>query len=120
MDEVIGEIETDKTSLPIVSPAAGVIEEFFVEDGGRVEKNDQLFKLKLGAGGGTSAKEAAPKAETPPQKEEEPAAPPPPKQETPKSSVSGPAPTQAPKSIQISILHFNKLSQFDPLTTGIH
>jgi len=96
MDEVIGEIETDKTALPIVSPAAGVIEELFVEDGGRVEKNDQLFKLKLGAGG-APAKEAAPKTEAPPPPPKaEPAAPSPPKVETPKSDVSGPAPTQAP------------------------
>ena len=105
MDEVIGEIETDKTALPIVSPAAGVIEEFFVEDGGRVEKNDQLFKLKLGAGG-APAKEAAPKTEAPPpppSASEPAAAPPPPKVETSKSDVSGPAPTQAPPSNKLSI-----------------
>ena len=103
MDEVIGEIETDKTALPIVSPAAGVIEELFVEDGGRVEKNDQLFKLKLGAGG-APAKDAAPKTEAPPPSPKvEPTVPTPPKVETPKSDVSGPAPTQAPSSNDFSL-----------------
>lgn len=100
MDEVIGEIETDKTALPIVSPAAGVIEEFFVEDGGRVEKNDQLFRLRLGAGGDAPVKEAAPKAESAPEPAAKPTPPPPPPtlppQAAPKSNVSGPAPTQAP------------------------
>lgn len=48
IDEVVGEIETDKTALPIVSPAAGVIEELLVEDGASVKNGDQLFKLKLG------------------------------------------------------------------------
>ena len=102
MDEVIGEIETDKTALPIVSPAAGVIEEFFVEDGGRVEKNDQLFRLRLGAGGDAPVKEAAPKAESAPEPAAKPTPPPPPPtlppQAAPKSNVSGPAPTQAPPS----------------------
>jgi len=100
IDEVIGEIETDKTSLPIVSPAAGVIEEIFVEDGGRVEKNDQLFKLKLGAGGApappkeTKTEEAAPPPPPPP--------PPPPKAETPKADTAGPAPTQAPPTTPLT------------------
>ncbi|XP_002157613.2 dihydrolipoyllysine-residue succinyltransferase component of 2-oxoglutarate dehydrogenase complex, mitochondrial isoform X1 [Hydra vulgaris] len=48
IDEVVGEIETDKTALPIVSPASGFIDELFVVDGGRVGKGDQLFKLRLG------------------------------------------------------------------------
>lgn len=100
-DEVIGEIETDKTALPIVSPAAGVIEELFVEDGGRVEKNDQLFKLKLGGGGG---KPAPPKEDTP--KKAAPAIPPPPPPPAPKTEpkvdVSGPAPTQPPQTTPLT------------------
>jgi len=93
VDEVIGEIETDKTALPIVSPAAGVIEELFIEDGGRVEKNDQLFKLRLGGGGASSpAKQAAP-APPPPKEEVKIEAP---KVETPKADASGPAPSTAP------------------------
>lgn len=69
MDEVVGEIETDKTALPIVSPASGVIEEIFIEDGGKVMKGDQLFKLKLGD---------APPSSAPESKEAPPPPPPPP------------------------------------------
>lgn len=46
-DEVVGEIETDKTSIQVTAPANGIIEELFVEDGDKVEKGNQLFKLKV-------------------------------------------------------------------------
>ncbi|XP_031569298.1 dihydrolipoyllysine-residue succinyltransferase component of 2-oxoglutarate dehydrogenase complex, mitochondrial-like [Actinia tenebrosa] len=46
-DEVVGEIETDKTSIPVTSPASGIIEELFVDDGDKVEKEQQLFKLRV-------------------------------------------------------------------------
>uniref|UniRef100_A0A8C7LW05 Dihydrolipoamide acetyltransferase component of pyruvate dehydrogenase complex n=1 Tax=Oncorhynchus mykiss TaxID=8022 RepID=A0A8C7LW05_ONCMY len=45
-DEVVCEIETDKTSLQVPSPAAGVITELLVPDGGRVEAGNPFFKLK--------------------------------------------------------------------------
>lgn len=97
-DEVVGEIETDKTALPIVSPTSGVIEELFVEDGGRVEKGDQLFKIRLGdADSSAVPKEelASPKEGPTPTPEPEPA----PVQESPgESSVNGPAPTEPPPS----------------------
>ncbi|KAG5277269.1 hypothetical protein AALO_G00115610 [Alosa alosa] len=72
-DEVVCEIETDKTSVQVPSPAAGVIEELLVADGGRVEGGQPLFKLKKGAGApkpaaaaaaAAAAEPAAPKAET--------------------------------------------------------
>merc|ERR1719346_491705 len=59
-DEVIGEIETDKTSLPVPAPGAGVIVEFLVEDGTTVQANTDLLKLELG---GDAPAAAAPKAE---------------------------------------------------------
>lgn len=87
-DEVVGEIETDKTALPIVSPAAGVIEELFIPDGERVEKGDQLFKLRLGAGGDTA--EASPKEDTPVEKTPEP------EPVKPDPVISAPPPSQPP------------------------
>lgn len=54
-DEVIGEIETDKTSVPINSPGAGVIEELLVEDGTTVKPGQAIIKIKLGASGGASS-----------------------------------------------------------------
>nr|XP_013999159.1 unnamed protein product [Salmo salar] len=63
-DEVVCEIETDKTSLQVPSPAAGVITELLVPDGGRVEAGNPLFKLKKGAAAAAKAT-AAPVAELP-------------------------------------------------------
>ncbi|XP_043920388.1 dihydrolipoyllysine-residue succinyltransferase component of 2-oxoglutarate dehydrogenase complex, mitochondrial [Protopterus annectens] len=45
-DEVVCEIETDKTSVQVPSPSAGVIEELLVPDGGKVEGGTPLFKLR--------------------------------------------------------------------------
>uniref|UniRef100_A0A8P4G7R2 Dihydrolipoyllysine-residue succinyltransferase component of 2-oxoglutarate dehydrogenase complex, mitochondrial n=1 Tax=Dicentrarchus labrax TaxID=13489 RepID=A0A8P4G7R2_DICLA len=70
-DEVVCEIETDKTSVQVPAPAAGVIEELLVPDGGKVEGGTPLFKLRKGA---AAAAEAAP----PPAAEAPAAAPPPP------------------------------------------
>ncbi|KAK7907847.1 hypothetical protein WMY93_016459 [Mugilogobius chulae] len=48
-DEVVCEIETDKTSVQVPSPNSGVIEELLVPDGGKVEGGTPLFKLRKGA-----------------------------------------------------------------------
>ena len=50
-DDVLCEIETDKTSVPVPSPAAGVVAELLVDDGATVSPGTKLLKLKLGAGG---------------------------------------------------------------------
>merc|ERR1712168_533068 len=83
-DDVLCEIETDKTSVPVPSPAAGVIEELLVEDGATVSPGTKLLKLKLGAGGAPKAKPAAAAPA-------EPAAPPP-----PAAAVPAPIPTTPP------------------------
>ncbi|KAL0969131.1 hypothetical protein UPYG_G00222960 [Umbra pygmaea] len=86
-DEVVCEIETDKTSVPVPSPAAGVIEELLVPDGEKVEGGQALFKLRKGA-------VAAQAAEAPTAAPPAPAvtAPPPPQS----SSAVGPIPTTMP------------------------
>ncbi|MFT7817400.1 dihydrolipoyllysine-residue succinyltransferase component of 2-oxoglutarate dehydrogenase complex, mitochondrial [Arapaima gigas] len=81
-DEVVCEIETDKTSVQVPSPAAGVIETLLVPDGGKVEGGTPLFKLRKGA--------AAPKAEVPMAAA---SAPPPP---PPAPSAVGPIPVSMP------------------------
>lgn len=48
--------------MPVNSPAAGVIEELLVEDGTTVKAHQPLFKLRVGASGGSTAPKA-PKAE---------------------------------------------------------
>ncbi|KAI1897890.1 hypothetical protein AGOR_G00087930 [Albula goreensis] len=89
-DEVVCEIETDKTSVQVPSPAAGVIEALLVPDGGRVEGGTPLFKLRKGAG----AAKAAEAPQPPPPKAEAPAeaAPPPP----PPPPAAAPIPTSMP------------------------
>ncbi|XP_024908492.1 dihydrolipoyllysine-residue succinyltransferase component of 2-oxoglutarate dehydrogenase complex, mitochondrial [Cynoglossus semilaevis] len=87
-DELVCEIETDKTSVQVPSPAAGVIEELLIPDGGKVEGGTPLFKLRKGAG--------APKAEAPAA-----AAPPPPPPSAapsppPAAAAVGPIPTTMP------------------------
>ncbi|KAI9516039.1 hypothetical protein NQZ68_020567 [Dissostichus eleginoides] len=89
-DEVVCEIETDKTSVQVPSPAAGVILELLVPDGGKVEGGNALFTLRKGAGPPKAAE--APKAEAPATATPPPpsAAPPPP------PSTVGPIPTTMP------------------------
>ncbi|KAM4633126.1 dihydrolipoyllysine-residue succinyltransferase component of 2-oxoglutarate dehydrogenase complex, mitochondrial-like [Polymixia lowei] len=86
-DEVVCEIETDKTSVQVPSPAAGVIEELLVPDGGRVEGGTPLFKLRKGAGAAKAAPAAA--AEAPAAADAPPPPPPPP-------SPAAPIPTAMP------------------------
>lgn len=97
-DEVVGEIETDKTSIPINSPAAGVIEQLLVEDGSTVQPGADIFKLRVGAAGASPpAPAATPKAEAKPvEKAAAAAAPPSPATERPAAPVEKPAPTPAP------------------------
>lgn len=64
-DEVIGEIETDKTTLPVQAPAAGVLTELLCEDGDTVRKGSPLCRIDIGAEGGASAVADAPKAPEP-------------------------------------------------------
>ncbi|XP_076835408.1 dihydrolipoyllysine-residue succinyltransferase component of 2-oxoglutarate dehydrogenase complex, mitochondrial [Brachyhypopomus gauderio] len=87
-DEVICEIETDKTSVQVPSPAAGVIEELLVPDGGKVEGGTPLFKLRKGDG---PAKATA----APPSAAQTAAAPPPPPT-PPTPAAVGPIPTTMP------------------------
>jgi len=44
-DETVAEVETDKTSIPIPSPSAGVIEALLVEEGTTVTPGTPLFKI---------------------------------------------------------------------------
>merc|ERR1711881_666928 len=88
-DEVLCEIETDKTSVPVPSPAAGVIEELLVEDGSTVAPGAKLLKLKVGAGGAPSAPKPAAAAPAP---EPVAAAPPPPAAAAPIPATPPPPP----------------------------
>merc|ERR1712117_69645 len=94
-DDVLCEIETDKTSVPVPSPAAGVIQELLVEDGATVSPGTKLLKLKLGAAGAPKPKAAAPAAEAPAPPPPAAAAPPPPPPPPP-AAAAAPIPTTPP------------------------
>lgn len=47
MDEVVMEIETDKTALPVMSPGNGNIEKFFVKEGQPVKPQQPVFTVRL-------------------------------------------------------------------------
>ncbi|XP_002719692.1 dihydrolipoyllysine-residue succinyltransferase component of 2-oxoglutarate dehydrogenase complex, mitochondrial [Oryctolagus cuniculus] len=101
-DEVVCEIETDKTSVQVPSPAHGVIEALLVPDGGKVEGGTPLFTLrKTGAAPAkpkpAEAPAAAPKAEPAPS-----AAPPPPAAPMPTRMPPVPSPSQPPSSKPVS------------------
>lgn len=60
-DEIIGEIETDKTSVAINAPVSGVIEELLVEDGSTVRPGQQVVRIRITADDASSPAAAAPK-----------------------------------------------------------
>jgi len=48
-DEIVAKIETDKTTIDVPSPKAGVIEALLVEDGSTITANLAIIKLSVGA-----------------------------------------------------------------------
>ncbi|VVC45561.1 Biotin/lipoyl attachment,Single hybrid motif,2-oxo acid dehydrogenase, lipoyl-binding site,2-oxoacid [Cinara cedri] len=103
VDEVVCEIETDKTSVPVPSPVNGVIENRLVEDGATVTAGQELCSITITEGGPAPAK-AAPKVEDAPKATESkpsdatvaaPSTPPPP---PPPSQSPPPPPPTAPRA----------------------
>jgi len=93
LDETVGEVETDKTSLPINAPAAGVVTKLLVEDGETVTPGTPLFEMEEGAGGAAPAAPAA-KAAEPKPAEAAPAA-------AAAAVAAAPIPTEAPKAAPV-------------------
>ena len=92
-DELVAEIETDKTSVEVPAPFSGTIVELLVEDGQKVVAKQKLYKLQKGEAGAAAsapAPAAAPKKEEP----KAAAAPPPPAPPKP----SGEIPKEIPKA----------------------
>lgn len=102
IDEVVAEIETDKTAIPVPSPGNGVIVERYAEDGATVKAGQKLFKLQLGAGGGAPAAAPSPKVATPPPPPPSATSPPPPPSPTPSTppiqAAKATAPPPPPKT----------------------
>ncbi|XP_050069727.1 dihydrolipoyllysine-residue succinyltransferase component of 2-oxoglutarate dehydrogenase complex, mitochondrial [Anopheles maculipalpis] len=88
-DEVVMEIETDKTTVGVPAPGHGIIEEIYVADGDTVKAGQQLFKLKIT---GEAPKAGAPKPADAPAA----AAPPPPPPPPPPVAAAAPPPPPPP------------------------
>ncbi|XP_035689796.1 dihydrolipoyllysine-residue succinyltransferase component of 2-oxoglutarate dehydrogenase complex, mitochondrial-like [Branchiostoma floridae] len=95
-DEVVGEIETDKTSIPVPSPVSGVIEEFFAADGDTVTAGQELLKVKVTAGGAPTEKPAAAADKPAPAAVPSPPQPAAPAPAAPAAPAAGPIPTTPP------------------------
>lgn len=86
-DEVIAEIETDKTSMPVPAPGNGVIEEILAADGSTVKADQDLCKIRFTEG---APPPKAKKAASPP-----PAATAPPRAKSPPPAATSPKPAAA-------------------------
>jgi len=95
-DEVVLEIETDKTSVPVPAPGSGTIVDTFVDNGATVKAGQELFSIDI-TGQAPSKAAPQPAAATPPPPS---AAAPPPTPAAPKATPPPPpaaAPAAAPK-----------------------
>ncbi|XP_026749370.1 dihydrolipoyllysine-residue succinyltransferase component of 2-oxoglutarate dehydrogenase complex, mitochondrial-like [Galleria mellonella] len=88
-DEVVLEIETDKTAIPVMAPGHGIIKELYVKDGDTVKAGQKLFRIEIT---GEAPKKAAAAAPEPPKAEAPPPPPPPPQ---PSAAAPPPPPPQA-------------------------
>jgi 2-oxoglutarate dehydrogenase E2 component (dihydrolipoamide succinyltransferase) len=66
VDEPLVELETDKVTIEVPAPAAGVLTDVAVKDGDTVAVGALLGAIKEGAAGAAAAKPAAKAAEAPP------------------------------------------------------
>ncbi|XP_055617503.1 dihydrolipoyllysine-residue succinyltransferase component of 2-oxoglutarate dehydrogenase complex, mitochondrial [Toxorhynchites rutilus septentrionalis] len=93
-DEIVMEIETDKTTVGVPSPGHGIIEEIYVSDGDTVKAGQQLFKMKIT---GEAPKAAAKPAEaSAPAAAAPPPPPPPPPSPSPVAAPAAAAPRPPP------------------------
>ncbi|KAL4705610.1 hypothetical protein ACJJTC_012857 [Scirpophaga incertulas] len=65
IDEVVLEIETDKTALPVMSPGNGTIVKMLVKDGQAVKSQQPLFQVNVTGVAPAKAAPAAPAAAAP-------------------------------------------------------
>jgi 2-oxoglutarate dehydrogenase E2 component (dihydrolipoamide succinyltransferase) len=91
VDEPLVELETDKVTIEVPAPAAGVLSEILVKDGETVAPGALLGQIKEGAGAPAKTA-AAPAAASPPAAK--PASPPP--QPAPAAAAAKAAPADAP------------------------
>lgn len=95
-DEIVAQIETDKTVVDVPAPQDGYIAQIFLPDGSKVVAKQKLFALKPAAEGEAPPPKAA-AAAAPPPPPPQPVAPPPRKEPTPPPPpppMAAPAPAE--------------------------
>ena len=97
VDEPLVELETDKVTIEVPAPAAGVLSDIAAKDGDTVAVGALLGQIKEGAG---AAKGATPAAAAPPAGK--PAAPPPPQAAKPAPAAKAPDAPLAPSVRKLS------------------
>jgi len=102
-DQVVMEIETDKTTVGVPAPFGGIVREILVADGDTVKAGQDLFKLEKAEGGAAPAPAAAakpaPQAAAAPAKPAAPASKPSPATPPPQKPAGGaPPPPPPPKA----------------------
>lgn len=115
-DELVAEIETDKTSVEVPAPFSGTIVELLVQDGEKVVAKQKLYKLEKGEGGASvsaSPQKSEPKEEKAPPKKEEKPAPRPQQPSQPKPAAPEKAKSDRKLSSFTSALIFSILSDSD-------
>ena len=125
-DEIIANVATDKTTIEIKAPKAGVIEALLVEDGATIGGRSPVLKLKVGEGAAAAAA-AAPAASKPAAEAPKPAAaaPQPPKS-APKPNQDAQTPPPLPKAPAVStpvssvpVTPFKPTTSITGETTGV-
>ncbi|KAH7844645.1 hypothetical protein Vadar_030191 [Vaccinium darrowii] len=66
VDEPIAQVETDKVTIDVASPEAGIIKEFVAKEGDTVEPGTKIALISKPGEGGEDAIHAAPSEESPP------------------------------------------------------
>jgi len=104
-DEIVARIETDKVTVDITSPVAGVIKSYFAAEGDTVEVGADFYELDTDAAAGSAAPAApaAPKAAEPEAPKAAPVATPAPVAAAPKAPSGPPKPAPAaPKTPSVT------------------
>uniref|UniRef100_A0AC35TJJ5 Uncharacterized protein n=1 Tax=Rhabditophanes sp. KR3021 TaxID=114890 RepID=A0AC35TJJ5_9BILA len=101
-DEIVAEIETDKTSVECPAPRSGTIVKFLVEDGQKVGPKHKLYELAPGGAGAEKPVEVKTESKAEPVKETKVEAKAAPKAEAPKTANAGAIPKSAPPAAKPS------------------
>ncbi|XP_049704659.2 dihydrolipoyllysine-residue succinyltransferase component of 2-oxoglutarate dehydrogenase complex, mitochondrial [Helicoverpa armigera] len=104
MDEVVMEIETDKTALPVMCPGHGTLTKLLVKQGQNVKSGEPLFKVNVTGIAPVKAAAPAPAAAAP-----APAAAPAAAAPAPKAPAAAPAPSAAaPTTVTTTVVKGSK------------